>query len=269
MADEGTSELGVDDRDCPSRVAIGQLLADTQDRTEAGLDRPSELAPDPLVGLAMIAAALRVAHDDPACQVDEHRRGDVTGVCASQLVMDVLGANGDVRIGRGEGIADGSEGDEWRADDASDALDPGSTGDRDRQLAGLRWSRVHLPVRSDHDGAHARDHARGRPIPAGPGELRDEVSGVGRTVAGVRRARRAAPSPSWGVATSRSIRSSARWTVERWIPRRSASSPRVASGVSRRASATDRTTYGCSASSPLAVSSWIAAIWRPAAPTAR
>ena len=52
-------------------------------------------------------------------------------------------------------------------------------------------------------------------------------------------ARRPIPSSGWSARCS--IRSSARWAVERWTWSRSASSPSVASGVSRRASATRRT----------------------------
>ena len=79
----------------------------------------------------------------------------------------------------------------------------------------------------------------------------------------------AGPIPSSGWSARRSIRSSARWTVERWTWSRSASSPSVASGVSRRASATRRTICGWTASRPSASSSSIAASCRPAAPTAR
>ena len=81
------------------------------------------------------------------------------------------------------------------------------------------------------------------------------------------RARRPMPSSSWSA--SRSSRSSARWTAERWRSRRAAISDSDASGVSRRASATARTMRGCSASRPSASSASIAASWRPAAATAR
>ena len=85
------------------------------------------------------------------------------------------------------------------------------------------------------------------------------------------------PEPGWpgtggrraSSVASRSSRSSARWTAERWISSRSASSARLASGVSRRASATRRTTYGWSGSRPSASSVAIASSWRPAALTAR
>ena len=46
-------------------LALGELLADAQDRAQAGLDRPAELAADQLVGLAGVAAPLGVADDDP------------------------------------------------------------------------------------------------------------------------------------------------------------------------------------------------------------
>ena len=95
--------------------------------------------------------------------------------------------------------------------------------------------------------------------------MRDPLARPARpSAAGRRRPRRAA------VSASRSIRSSARWTAERWIPSRSASSPSVASGVSRRASATEPDDVGLLRElAARASSSSIAAIWRPAAPTAR
>ena len=117
--------------------------------------------------------------------------------------------------------------------------------------------RVHLPVRGDDDGAHRPNHARGgrpvagrvrgRPRPRGRRPDRPRPGGA----PAARSARGPAGRPSGGARAARRARR--------------ASPP----GVSRRASATSRTTYGCSASSPLAVSSSIAAIWRPAAPTAR
>ena len=45
--------------------------------------------------LGLVAAPLRVADDDPVGQPDEHRRGDLAGVGALQLVVDVLGADAD------------------------------------------------------------------------------------------------------------------------------------------------------------------------------
>ena len=82
-------------------------------------------------------------------------------------------------------------------------------------------------------------------------------------VAGTRARRRSS-------VASRSSRSSARWTAERWISSRSASSARLASGVSRRASATqpdDVRLLGAAGRRRRASS--IASSWRPAALTAR
>ena len=62
-------------------------------------------------------------------QPDQHRRPDLAGVGAAQLVMDVLGADADASPGRRwpQRIADGGEADERRADDPLDVghLGPG------------------------------------------------------------------------------------------------------------------------------------------------
>ena len=127
---------------------------------------------------------------------------DVAGVRAGQLVVDVLGADADVRSPR-ERVADGGEADERRADDPGRrprlavraaivaASSPASAG-----------RRVHLPVGGDDDGAHRPNHARAR---LAPGRAGRPVARAGRPIALVRVA-----------AASRSIRSSARWTAERW-----------------------------------------------------
>ena len=61
-------DLGADDRVGPTRLALGELLADAHDRSQPGLDRPAQLAPDELVGLAGVASPLGVADDDPGRQ---------------------------------------------------------------------------------------------------------------------------------------------------------------------------------------------------------
>ena len=81
-------------------LAFLEPLPDAQDRPQPGIDRASELAPDELVGLEGVAAPLGVADDDPCREADEHRRRDLAGVRALQLVMDVLGPDTDVGIRR-------------------------------------------------------------------------------------------------------------------------------------------------------------------------
>ena len=98
MAREGAGELRVDD--LAARPASRSASCSPTHRIgpQAGLDRPAELAADELVGLARVAPALGVADDDPGRQPGEHRGGDLAGVGAGQLVMDVLGADRDLRI---------------------------------------------------------------------------------------------------------------------------------------------------------------------------
>ena len=87
-------------------LALRELLADAQDRPQARVERPAELAADQLVGLARVASPLGVADDDPGREPDQHRRRDLAGVRAGQLVVDVLGADADVRVRVGERVAD-------------------------------------------------------------------------------------------------------------------------------------------------------------------
>ena len=136
-------------------------------------------------------------------EADEHRRGDLAGVRALQLVMDVLGPDPDVRVRSGQRVTDRGQADERRADDPGDAGDPRARRDRPGQLAGLGRGGVHLPVGGHDHVTHRLDHARA----ACPG-----------------------PGPSGSSVASRSSRSSARCTAERWISSRSASSARLASG---------------------------------------
>ena len=51
-----------------ARLAVGELLADAQDRAQAGTDGTPQLAADQLVGLARVAPR-SVADDDPFASV--------------------------------------------------------------------------------------------------------------------------------------------------------------------------------------------------------
>ena len=217
----------------------------------------AKLPGDPLVGLGVVAAPLAVADDDPAREPVEHRRADVAGERAGDLVVDVLGADGDVLARVRERVADGGEADERRADDPLDARRRASATAIVRASSpASAGRRVHLPVGGDDHGTHRSDHARARCGRARrPPPSRASVGAVRRPrrdgEPGARPVRAPAGQPSGGGPAARPARRA-------WLP-----------GVSRRASATSRTTYGCSASRPSASSSPIAAICRPAAPTAR
>ena len=52
----------------PAGLALVELLADAQDRPQADLGAAQQLAADERVGLALVAAALRVADDRPGGQ---------------------------------------------------------------------------------------------------------------------------------------------------------------------------------------------------------
>ena len=85
-----------------------------------------ELAADQLVGLAGVAAPLGVADDDPRREPGQHRRRDLAGVGARQLVMDVLGADRRRPDRLGERVADRREAHERRADHPGHARPRGS-----------------------------------------------------------------------------------------------------------------------------------------------
>ena len=211
----------------------------------------SSFLPIELVRLAEVGAALGVAEDDPRGEAGQHRDGDLAGVGPGQLVVDVLGT--DAHVLARQRVAHGGEAHVRRADHPGDAGLPRAGRDGPREVAGVGGGGVHLPVGGNHDRASCPHHARGaRPFPrptgppapaARPGPRRPgdspEPAPDGRSA--YRR-----PIPSSSCRARRSIRSSARWTAERWRSRRTAISDSDASGVSRRASATARTVVGCS-----------------------
>ena len=187
--------------------------------------------------------------------------------------MDVLRTDGDVLAL--ERVADGSEADVRGADHPRDAGLTRAGRDGPREVPGIGGGGVHLPVGGNHDRAHAlimpeaRAPPPGRSAPARPPDRPPRRRPVDsrRGPSGRSPPRRPMPSSSWSA--SRSIRSSARWTAERWRSSRAAISDSDASGVSRRASATARTVRGWSPSLPSASSASIAASCRPEAATDR
>ncbi len=195
-------------------LALGELLADAQDRAQPGVDGAAELPADQLVGLAGVAAPLGVADDDPRREPDQHRRAR-SRRCTRRPARGGRSGRRPRRRGSavGERVADRGEADERRADDPGHAGHARPRGDRRGQLAGVGRRRVHLPVGGHDHVAHRRESCQTRRAVGAAG-------GAGSSSA------------------RRSMRSSARWTAERCSSSRSASSVRVASGVSRRASAT-------------------------------
>ena len=239
----------------PTSFALGELLADAEDRAEAGLDRPGELA-------GRSARPSRRgrggAREWPTItqfgEPDEHRRRDVAGVGAGELVVDVLGADPDVGP-LGQRVADRGEAHERRADDPRDARDAGPARDRrgrarrrrpgscsSSSCAAMMTGRIARimpegPTRPAASARRPRSAAGRRPRPAAAPAVRSARAPAGRPTDGSRAAppaRRASPRASRGA------------------PRRP-SGRRTAARPARRSRS----------------SSSIAAIWRPAAPTAR
>ena len=169
-----------------ARLALGELLADAQDRPQAGVHRPAELASDQRVGLAGVAAPLRVADDHPVGQADQHRRADLAGVGALQLVMDVLGADAHVRHRR-----------PW----------PSASRTAARRTNGGQMTRVH----AGHVASGPRSSRASSPASAGVVCIFQLAAMMTGRIA------RIMPEPPAPRSAARcSIRSSARWTDERW-----------------------------------------------------
>ena len=154
MSGEGARELPADDVDLLPRLALGELLTDAEDRTEAGFEDARELPADQLVALGEVAATLGVADDDPVGEPDQHGRRDLAGVGALQLVVDVLRPDLDVGVRLGERVADRREGDEGRTDHPDDPVPPRPSRDRPGEVAGVGGGRVHLPIRGDDHVTH-------------------------------------------------------------------------------------------------------------------
>ncbi len=167
---EGALELAVHDLGLAAGLAVGEDLADAQDRAQAAGDGAVQLLADQLVGLAEVGAALGVAEDDPGGQAGQHRHGDLAGVGPGQLVVDVLGTHAHV-LAR-QRVAHGGQAHVRRADDAGDPGLPRPRRDGPRELGGVGGGGVHLPVGGNHDrAAHARimpERARPFPRPTGP-----------------------------------------------------------------------------------------------------
>ncbi len=119
------------------------------------------LRPTMRVGLTLISTALGVTDDGPRREARDHGRRDLTGVGATGLRVDVLGADG--HAGAGQGCRDHRQADGGRADDSDDGRVVHGRGEVDRQLPGIGRRRVHLPVAGDDDRAHGRIIACGRP----------------------------------------------------------------------------------------------------------
>ena len=153
LAGERAAKLCRDDLDRSAGFALIEQLADAKDRAQAGREGAGQLLADELIALELVAAALRVAEDDPGGQAAEHHGGDLAGVGAALLVVDVLGTDGDVLAG--ESLVDGGQADVWRADDSSNARFLRSGGDGRGKLSGVRGGGVHLPVGSNNHRSHS------------------------------------------------------------------------------------------------------------------
>ena len=209
-------------------LALGELLADAQDRPQPGARRARRsLRPISSSVSPASRRRSRVADDHPRREAGQHRRARSRRCRRPASSWWTFWAP-TATSGSASASAsrDGGEAHERRADHADDAGDAGPRRRSSRASSpASAGRRVHLPVAPRTiTSAHRR----------GSCQSRGRVDGA---------ARRPAASSSWsGQALDPLERALDRRAVEVAAARRARAS--VASGVSRRASATDRTTYG-------------------------
>ena len=154
---EGAGQLPTDDVDLAPGLALRELLADAQDRAQARLDGPAELAADQLVGLGRVAPPLGVTDDDPVGEPGQHRRRDLAGVGALQLVMDVLGADADVRVDSASASRTAARQTNGGQITRITPVAAGPRRDRPGEVAGIGRGRVHLPIGGHDHVTHRRE----------------------------------------------------------------------------------------------------------------
>ncbi len=186
------AQLPADDGLGPAGLALGQRLADADDRDQAGTMRRGRFRRDRRIALPMVGAPLGMADDDVGrAHVRQHLGRHVAGMRARDGDGAVLPADRDAGAERElRGPVDQGRG---RADEDVDA--PAQrrveTG-RDRtELAERGLRAVHLPVSGDQGATHAVFSAHARPLAGkiGRGEIdrrcRRFASAVARSIQGV------------------------------------------------------------------------------------
>ena len=92
---DGRPQLAVDDRRRRAGPSLLRSLPDRGDRSQAVGHRADDLAPDPLIGLAVVLPALGVAEDDEIGEPGEHQRAGLAREGAALLEVHRLGSDGD------------------------------------------------------------------------------------------------------------------------------------------------------------------------------
>jgi peptidyl-prolyl cis-trans isomerase D len=133
-------------------VALGQRLADAEDRHEADALRREDLGADLGIGLAVPPATLGMSEDDiGAAGIGQHFGADVAGIGALRLGMAVLAAERDAAAG--EHGMDGGKQCRRRAEEKLAGKPTRHSPGAPRQCVGARdpvgAQAVHLPVAGD------------------------------------------------------------------------------------------------------------------------
>ena len=142
--------MRANDRKRRAALALSKRFADADDRRQPSGDRRLGLAPHERIGLAMVGAALGMAHDDKSgAGVAQHAGRDVAGVRAGDPGVAILPADRDRRVAEARARRmDQGRGRTQRQVDP--ARERGRKSARDR-LHGVERGEnaVHLPVAGD------------------------------------------------------------------------------------------------------------------------
>ena len=148
-AGEGGLHLVGDEIHGHAQLPLLQALAHADDGVHAGVQHSVDLLVDSLVSLAEILTALAVTHDDVLhAQILQHIGGNLAGVSALLLKVDVLSTHGDPQIF--EGLHSGGN---IAGRDTDQGVAPLGAGHDLLQVLseflGLGGGHVHLPVAGD------------------------------------------------------------------------------------------------------------------------
>ena len=113
--------LGLDHLEVLSGLPLIEVLTDTEDDAEPGLEGELHLLDEFLVGLPVVLPPLGMAEDGPlATDGCQHPDGDLSGVGSLGVIGAVLGGN--LNLGAFHGLSHGGEVGERSGHDQADTL---------------------------------------------------------------------------------------------------------------------------------------------------
>ncbi len=155
-----SGQLAQNDFERGAGVALGQGFADAGNGAQARPPRGGDFGVHVGIAFAMVGAPFGMADDGvAAAQFRQHLGGDVAGMRARRRGMAILRA--ELHGAPREGVRDGNQMDERRADQNLGPLGLRQNGDRGSERRRIGLAAVHLPVSGDefagcrHRGAFA------------------------------------------------------------------------------------------------------------------